>query len=255
MISLAGKFFIVLNQFPHAYLTHNKRTIPISLVHVFVAISQRLGIEAAPLDYPGKVLVRVASPHPEIDDIFIDMFSMNADPILVTQDRVPVILTQAGLDPQTFRRYLTPCGGAEMLVRVARNILAATRGAADFSYSISQAALQTSICAHLLLTDETRLIGHLLSIIDLRPLDCSTFLSTTLLPLLRSDMQLLLRAAFQIVIEHETQETALISCRSPDTPVKYFVGAIFKHIRFGYTACIAGWDVSHTKPSFGFRKY
>lgn len=255
MISSAEKFFIVLNQFPHAYLAHNKRTIPISLAHVFVAIALRLGIEASPLDYPGKVLVRVVSPHPEIDDVFIDVFSMNVDPILDTQDHVPVMLNQAGLDPQTIGRYLTPCGGAAMLLRVARNILAATRGAEDFSYSTSQAALQTSICAHFLLTNEIRLIAHLLSIIDIRPLDCSTYLSTTLSPLLQPHGQSLLRTASEAVMEHEAQETALVSRRLPDTRVKYFIGAIFNHARFGYTACIAGWDVSHIKPLFGFRRY
>lgn len=74
----APNFHDLHNPFPHFYLTSHKRSIPLSLVHIFVLIAQSFGIAAFPFRIPYHVLVHITVPDPEVDDFFVDVFGVDS---------------------------------------------------------------------------------------------------------------------------------------------------------------------------------
>ncbi|TFK77364.1 YccV-like-domain-containing protein [Pluteus cervinus] len=234
-------FLKVLNQFPHAYLSTNKETIPISLVHVFVAISRRLGIQASPIDFPAKVLVHVARPNSDVD-LFLDVCRRDSPIINVTTEIHSTYERQLGIPAQEAVRYINPVGGAKMILRVARNILSASREGPDFSYGVSHCALQASLCIHLLLTNERQLASNILANVEILPLDCATYLPSVLAPALPMASEDLIRRTCESILTGEAESGVVI--RRPDHKVTYFVGALFVHVRYGYAGCVLDWDIA-----------
>jgi len=64
----------VMNNFPHAYLTSTKETIPICLVHIFTAIATRLGLNVSPINFPGTVLAHVLPHHEGAEPIIVSIW-------------------------------------------------------------------------------------------------------------------------------------------------------------------------------------
>ncbi|KAF7307094.1 F-box domain-containing protein [Mycena indigotica] len=228
------RFYNVLNHFPHAYLDTNKKTLPIYLVHVFVSLARSLGIPASPVEFPGRVLVHVASP-PGADDFMVDVFGSS---LVSLRHDLPAMLLRLGIAPDNIERYVAPCGAAPMLLRAARNIFSSLQN----SDSPSQAAVYVTVCIHLLLSDEPQLVSHMLSRVpSLDPLYCSTFLAD-MRPLLQGGNVRLLDKICASVMETEKSEAAALHLRTDDIKIAHYVGMTFKHRVYGYTGCIVGWD-------------
>lgn len=245
---LGDHFHDIMNHFPHCYLSTHKRSIPISLVHVFVAIARRLGIAASPVNFPARVLVHAFSPGPHTSEIYVDVFGSHIHPILSATEDIPQMLLRAGVSPYSIGQYLSPCPAAPMLLRAARNILGSYRLLLPDSSTVPEADIRASINAalsiQLLLTNEPRFISPMIQHILLRPLDCATVLSNTLAPLLQPRAQEMLEAACKSVLKEEEEAAAVISLRSSATvQIKFFVGMVFEHIKFGYLGCIIRWEV------------
>ncbi|KAG7099605.1 hypothetical protein E1B28_001433 [Marasmius oreades] len=137
----ADSFHNIKNQFPHCYLTTNRKTIPISLVHIFVAIGRAVGIQASPVDFPGRVLAHVADPRENEDDFFVDAFVDLSDPILSLRDDIPRLLSRQGIPPDRTVDYISPCGPISMLLRAGRNVMAALRSPINTSASLSRSSI------------------------------------------------------------------------------------------------------------------
>lgn len=234
----AARFYDISNHFPHLYLTTNKRTIPISLVHIFVALARHLGVSASPVEFPARVLAHVAS-LPGADDFLVDVFGAETQAILSLRTDIPSMLVRLGIPPTNPTQYISPCGASPMLLRAARNILASFRN--DASRSTAQSAIYAAVCIHLLLTNETELVAHMLSHVDLDPLYCATFLND-MQPLLRQGVQHQLENSCRIALELEEQQAIVVHPRE-QTPIAHYVGMVFKHRSYHYTGCIIGWDV------------
>ncbi|KAJ7492453.1 YccV-like-domain-containing protein [Mycena latifolia] len=234
------RFYDISNHFPHVYLTTNKLSIPISLVHVFVSIARHpsIGIPASPVEFPARVLVHIPSP-PGADDFLVDVYGAQTKPIISLRTDIPTMLMRLGIPPNNLPQYVSPCGAAPMLLRAARNILSSFRN--DASRSTAQSAIYAAVCIHLLLTNETQLVAHMLSHIDLDPLYCATFLSD-LQPLLRHRCQNLLETTCRNALEQEHEQAALVHRRSEQKQIAHYVGMVFEHRSYHYVGCIIGWD-------------
>ncbi|KAF8216042.1 hypothetical protein K438DRAFT_1799973 [Mycena galopus ATCC 62051] len=233
-------FYDISNHFPHLYLTTNKRSIPISLVHVFVSIARQLGISASPVEFPARVLAHVSSPAGS-DDFLVDVYASDTKAIVSLRNDVPVMLMRFGIPPDDLLQYISPCGASPMLLRAARNILASFRN--DASRSTAQSAIYAAVCIHLLLTNEMQLVAHMLAHVDLDPLYCATFLAD-MQPLLRHGGQHQLANSCRIALEVEEEQATLVHPRTAQTQVAYYVGMVFEHRTYHYIGCITGWDQS-----------
>lgn len=236
---LASQFHDIENHFPHLYLTTNKQSIPISLVHIFVSIARHLGVSASPVEFPGRVLAHVPSP-PGFDDFLVDVYGADTQPIVSLRDDIPIRLMRLGIPPNNLLQYVSPCGASPMLLRAARNILSSFRMLP--MAQIAQSALYAAVCIHLLLTNEIPLVAHMLSHVDLDPLHCSTFLAD-LQPLLRGGGQQLLETSCRNSLELEEQEAVRVHPRTTQIQITHYVGMVFKHRSHNYVGCIVGWDV------------
>ncbi|KAJ7207393.1 hypothetical protein B0H12DRAFT_1158814 [Mycena haematopus] len=235
------RFYDISNHFPHLYLTTNKRSIPISLVHIFVSIARHLGISASPVEFPARVLAHVSSPAGS-DDFLVDVYASDTKAIVsLRNDDVPIMLMRLGIPPDHLSQYVSPCGATPMLLRAARNILASFRN--DASRSTAQSAIYAAVCIYLLLTNEIQLVAHMLSHVDLEPLYCATFLAD-MLPLLRAGGQSQLANSCRIALELEQQEAALVHSRTAQAQITHYVGMVFEHRIYHYVGCITGWDAS-----------
>ncbi|KAF7303238.1 F-box domain-containing protein [Mycena kentingensis (nom. inval.)] len=234
----SADFYNINNHFAHAYLTTNKRTIPISLVHVFVFLARHIGIEASPVEFPGRVLAHIPSP-PGVDDFLVDVFAAS---IVSLRTDLPEMLMHIGVPPDNIERYISPCGAGPMLLRSARNIFASLR----HTGTVPQAAVYVTVCIHLLLASEPQLVAHLLSSVPpLDPLYCSTFLAD-LQPFLHGPSARLLEKLCEGALEQEAVDAEIIRARDPDRKVAHYVGMAFEHRVYGYTASIVGWDAQCT---------
>ncbi|KAJ6575292.1 YccV-like-domain-containing protein [Mycena capillaripes] len=233
-----ARFYDISNHFPHLYLSTNKRTIPISLVHVFVSLARHLGVSASPVEFPTRVLAHVASP-PGADDFLVDVFGAETQAIVSLRTDIPSMLLRLGIPPINISQYISPCGASPMLLRAARNILASFRN--DASRSTAQSAIYAAVCIHILLTNETELVAHMLSHVDLDPLYCATFLND-MKPLLRQGVQHQLENSCRIALELEEQQAIIVHPRTGNAPIAHYVGMVFDHRSYHYIGCIIGWD-------------
>lgn len=236
----AESFHEVSNHFPHYFLSKQRKTIPLSLVYVFVAVARRLGIAASPTYFPRRVIAHVSSPNPDVSDIYVDVFGSNIQAILSLKDDIPLFLSPLLETPASMRDHLGPTTAAVMLLRASRNIATSLQLAIDdLREHECEAATYASRCVDLLLSEQ-RPPGFL----SYFPLDYG-LLRDTLAALLRDTRRkrrLQLNYATALAIEKRTAEK--VKQRSgASTQVKYFAGLVFKHARHCYIGCITGWDV------------
>ncbi|KAJ7110041.1 YccV-like-domain-containing protein [Mycena epipterygia] len=232
------RFYDISNHFPHVYLTTNRRSIPISLVHIFVCLARNVGILASPVEFPTRVLVHIPSP-PGADDFLVDVYGADTKAIVSLRNDIPAMLMRLGISPNNLSQYVSPCGAAPMLLRTARNILSSFRN--DASRATAQSAIYAAVCIHLLLTNETQLVAHMLSHVDLDPLYCATFLSD-LQPLLRHGCQHLLESSCRNALEVEEEQAGLVHPRTAQAQITHYVGMVFEHRLYHYMGCIIGWE-------------
>lgn len=244
-------FIDILNHFPHAYLTSNKRTLPIALVHVFVSLARRLGLDASPINFPEKVLCHVQSPRGD-GPYHINTFVTDPEKCVVGLQDVGQHLSNphllGSISPTHLSQYLEPADSPSMLLRAARNILISYSNFQFIPYDVGQHCLYLALVVHLMFPSDVAVIAQILGILDVRPVNCETLLLGKLAPLLPFPMKALLESHCKGVLEDEAQQAATMHLRSASHPVQYFIGLPFRHRRYGYTACIIQWDVSTFPP-------
>ncbi|KAF8640838.1 hypothetical protein AX17_000487 [Amanita inopinata Kibby_2008] len=237
------RFRKMLNHFPHSYLTTNRRTLPISLVHVFVAISTRIGVNASPVDFPGTVIAHVEVQRPESHVLFVNPSTMDATTcIMDIPADVQTMVARLPIAPESMAGLLVPCKATSMLIRASRNLLAAFQEDSTLEYNDSQPAMLAAITIQILLQVEPRFLMTLMGVIELNALDCTALFLNKLSPIVSSQHRNLLERICSPILNAEAKSAATSTERQSNPTVRYFVGMAFKHARYGYTGCIVGWN-------------
>ncbi|KXN88780.1 F-box only protein 21 [Leucoagaricus sp. SymC.cos] len=246
--SANNAFFDMMNHFPHAYLTTNKRTLPIALVHVFVSLARRLGLDASPINFPEKVLCHVKSHREGEQPYHVNVFVADSHKCMIQMQDLGQHLSNPHLlntIPHAYlSRYLDPADPSVMLLRAARNILVSYSHASHIPYDLAQACLYLTMVVHLMFHGDIEGIGQIMRTVDLRPIDCATFLLDKLAPLLPSPTRILLESHCKPMLEEESIEAEMVQVRRVSQSVRYCIGLPFRHRRSGYIACIVRWDTT-----------
>ncbi|KAG1757181.1 YccV-like-domain-containing protein [Suillus lakei] len=241
------RFHMLQNRFPHLFLTTHKATIPISLVYIFVCIARKIGVTAAPVDFPTRVLAVVSSPDPDVSDIFVDVFGSRTQAILTLHDDIPHFLVQAGITATSMLRYITPASSTSMLVRASRNVLASFSNfpAGAVPEVVLHTAFYASLVVNVIFMNSHRYLLNIIKHINRFLLDLLPVLVDSLTPLLNQPLQEQLMMHCKAVMEDEKEAATTSHPRSaPAREVKFFVGMVFKHAAHGYVGYIYGWDPS-----------
>ncbi|ESK90899.1 f-box domain-containing protein [Moniliophthora roreri MCA 2997] len=236
-------FHDIHNQFPHCYLTSNRHTIPISLVHVFVAVARSVGIMASPVDFPVRVLAHVTEPADDKDDFYVDVFGSGQNAILSISEDIPRLLSRQGVAVNQMMDLISPCGPAPMLLRAGRNIMASLHSTQFSSADISHTSVILAFILHIQIGNRVDLIPQFIS--GCEPLDCATFVSEAMIPSHPEGLNYrnVLTSRIAELLEQEEKEASVIHYRShEELSIQHFVGLLFRHRRYHYVGCIFGWD-------------
>jgi F-box protein 21 len=248
-------FHDIMNHFPYYFLKSGQKTLPISLVYIFVALARRLGIDASPVDFPSRVIAYVAPVVPNDKPVYVDVFGSHAQAILSLESDIPLRLAAAGMPLTSISALVRPAPAAPMLLRATRNIYSSfgTHPLDGQSPAVSALASATyvAMCAIGVLGPGTRpVIDRLIDVIDRWPLDGRAVLVNALAPALDPDLQKLLREKVEKHIEEEDEKASRQYARDRETKLKFFVGQTFRHARYNYQAVIIGWTVCVNKTYF-----
>jgi F-box protein 21 len=212
-------------------------------------LARRLSLDASPINFPEKVICHVKSRRQGDDrPCLIDVYVRDSSKCMVQIQDLRLHLSDPDLlnsIPTAYlSRYLDPADPSVMLLRAARNILVSYSHAPYLSYDVAQGCLYLTMVVHLMFHGDIEGAGQIMRTIDLRPVDCATFLMDKLATLLPAPSRLLLETHCKASLEVEATEAEKIRTRNGSPQVRYCVGLPFKHRRYGYIACTIRWDVS-----------
>ncbi|KAI4528313.1 hypothetical protein K525DRAFT_262089, partial [Schizophyllum commune Loenen D] len=237
-------FRIVHHHFAHFYLTSHKKTLPLALVHVFVAICNRLGLQAYPVDFPFRVIAHVSHPSPTADDIYVDVYGSDTRAILDVRTDVMTRVMAAGIPPDKVSTHIAPRRPTPLLLRSARNITSSEFEDLESPRLLIRDACHVSKCLATLLSGQPGMdLSGLLLGTDTIHFDCATYLSGIMAPALQAPHNRHLALMCDNRIRAARDAEGVVTMRtSSDREIKYFVGMIFRHVRYGYTGVITGWS-------------
>lgn len=233
----------VHHHFAHFYLTTHRQTIPLSLVHVFVAIGTRLGLQASPVDFPYRVIAHVSHPSPTVDDIFVDVFGSDTRAILDPREDVARRCIAVGVHPDEIPQFIAPRRATPLILRSARNIVSSEFEDTVSPRSLIRTAVHVTKCVVTLVSEQmVDPTGFLLGT-DTIQFDCATYISGIIAPALPAPRNRHLALMCDHRIRTARDEDSVVTMRtSSDRTVLYFVGMIFQHARYNYTGVIIGWN-------------
>jgi F-box protein 21 len=238
------------NHFLHFVLDTDRRTLPMSLACVFVALARRVGLRASPVNMPRHLFVVV--------DGFLDSshISSNPDPFYLDaySDDRPILDRQALVDfvvdlnmpPVLTDDLLVPADSVSMALRTSRNIFASVRqhdGSARTLIGSAYAAAAARAMLSDSFAERSQAAGWIAPMIrQAFPLDVG-LLETTFAPL-ATEATYLLNIAKEV--RDADEDGAPVTCKRRSHPanvnVRFRVGQVFRHRQQGYLAVVTGWD-------------
>jgi len=222
----------------------SKRTLPISLVHIFIAISRRIGIEASPINFPGTVIVHVATRQPEGQSIIINPSTIDPAKWIVDVLDIHAMTSDFPMRESSVLELLVPSNARTMLNRASHNILFAFQEDIAVDFDHWQPAMFAAISTQFLLQAELPFLRILVNnLIGLTTLDCSAIILNKLAPMLPQPHRHLLEQRCGPDMAEEAIVASTQHTRQVAT-VRYFVGMVVEHVDYAYIGCIIGWDVS-----------
>ena len=229
------RFRVIGNSLPHHYIFHSRATIPISLVHVFVAIARRLGLPVTHANVPNRVLAWIKSSIPTTEDFFVDVY----DSTILTKADMNTFCSHLRITFDEFRANVLGASGFTMLTRAMRNIMSCNPLDGAVSDRTAMYCAQFPV---ILARPEASI--HVLSSIDDPALEVSAFLLPTVMPLLEPEQREAFHRVCDAVLREDQATSSVIKRRSElNTLVEYRIGLFFTHLKYGYTGLIYGWDV------------
>ncbi len=234
------------NHFLHKVLTTHRKTLPLSLVAVFVAITNRLGIPSKAVGFPGHVHAFVPlSPDatssrshnaPFYDalneGIHIDVFNSDTSPLIDV-----ISLLRLGQQDQ-----LKPASTHDMVFRAGRNILTSAQlhqvalEACELDLSIYAVFCVFLIPTHVGSAPARGFIQQIMSIVSQHyPMDVKPILLSVVAPVLPSQSRSLLESMCAKLVEEDEEYHVPVTRK----PVRYFSGLVYVHRIFEYVPVIA----------------
>ena len=239
----AERYHDLMNQFPHKVLTTHRRTLPISLVWVFIAVAAKLGTECKPVAFPGQVVAYV--PHPNSGEpIWVDVFDYDNGPIKSRED-LTTRLAGLGFPPHEFDSYIMPCSTMEISQRIISNVMHAVNLELTTPTRPSRLAIQVSLYSGFVWTAAmfperaTEFSSSLIASAGFAfPLDFGPIILGSIVPTLPAGMR--------SMVDRACREAMAEELSAPETMVRsggvrFFVGMLFRHE--GRVAAVTGWNV------------
>ncbi|KZT02433.1 uncharacterized protein LAESUDRAFT_738725 [Laetiporus sulphureus 93-53] len=243
---LGHDFYNLINQFPHSLMGEGpRRTIPMSLMYIFVSICQRLGIRAAPTDCPGKVLCHITPPDSRMGELLFDLCN-NTSPYVFHSWDPPSMLLEVGLPADASPDLVRPCRVGATLRRAAMNIMSVHRNQLDSTSPFSERLAWCSYgasCIFLLHSRGNEIWPYTL---DSKPLDALVVLTDVVCPALVPEKQAYLEKRCTELVRSDDEFAKTLWPRSQYSNVTFFVGLVVQHVRYKYVGCIIGWHVNLT---------
>ncbi|KAG8752907.1 hypothetical protein FRC11_007898, partial [Ceratobasidium sp. 423] len=245
-----GHYYDLMNHFPHKFMTTNRSTLPLSLVYTFVVIVTRFGLRASPVGFPGHVHAWIALPDsgPEWEDgsLAVDVFNSDKEPFLNVEALMDQLRT-SGVPEGQRRALVGPSHAAEMVLRAANNVLHSVRRIQnqmlippETRAAALYASATTFLIAHPEAVEASRFIAGIKNVVEeYFPLDIEPVLSRALAQQLTRDPHQSTGFQLRYVVDILKQHYVEVNGRGP---VKWWVGLVFRHIKFGYMGLVTGWD-------------
>ncbi|QRV90548.1 F-box only protein 21 [Ceratobasidium sp. AG-Ba] len=253
----------LMSSFPHAFMTTNRTSIPMSLVCTFVAIATRLGFLAAPAGDVGHVHAWIALPDYQRPDsssspgteeidwedeqplrrLHVDVCYSETEPFL-TSEKMRQTLESLDVPQARWKMFMEPCTASQ-----ANDAASCERSASFCKANINlDGALYTSAITLFIAGPQTPGAAQYLEWITAvtkrhYPLDTESVLRMLLQFL--SDLRI---GDNQIpeIGTHLRNEITKLRVSSVNVKKrkdkKYWVGMIFKHARSQSLGLIVGWD-------------
>ncbi|KAG9249169.1 Hemimethylated DNA-binding protein YccV like-domain-containing protein [Calycina marina] len=246
-------------------------SLPLISVGIYCAVAKRLGLDARSCGIPNHVHA-IIYPHPSepLDGEGGDMSLMYLDPYR-SEHEVPVahireMLSGWGISAQETARFLAESSSGNLILRTSRNILATIhefRGQGESSntghptiklhanpFADMDNAFYSALWANFMLSSPVESQRQFVQLIverfeRLYPMDAS-LIEKHIYPLYNSpgangrplyETVRVVRAA-----DATPRQLKLRNIHVAGDRVKYKVGQVFRHKRYGYAAVITGWD-------------
>ncbi|KAL8973276.1 MAG: hypothetical protein Q9183_000076, partial [Haloplaca sp. 2 TL-2023] len=234
--------------------------LPLISTVIFCAVSERLGISAEPCNFPFHIYAIVRAPNgenldsesattgSEVDSIYMDPFASDKE---VSRGELEAQLEAMGVPPADHDSFLGVASVADMVRRTARNILMGSgSGIAGLE---SDSALYSALWAFLMLPEpdtalvqRARYLPYVVEMLEKQYLFDVRLVEKYLLPLFTTSPQYWqqLRDAVRVMRAGDSMpKQAKPRNRDISQSVRFKVGQVFRHRRYGYQAVITGWDV------------
>lgn len=193
-----------------------------------------------------RVLAYVSSPDHAPHGIIVDPFGSATRPLLSVDTNIAEMLARAGVQPQT--SFIRPATANALLLRAIRNIFQSFRlfnGPAldHISQSVQRAASYATNVAAALLVNDVNTAGRAAMMSRLYQLDTRAVIEDVLAASFEGQDRATITEICNAQMLADQEEAEIVHPR-PQTPnpIRYFVGAIFRHKRFDYVGAIVGWD-------------
>ncbi|GAA95756.1 uncharacterized protein L969DRAFT_101844 [Mixia osmundae IAM 14324] len=224
------------------HIADNKKTLPMTLVLIFVHLARSIGLSAFPVGYPGHMLAVVfdgSSRH------YVDPFQGTRQLTIPSQTLIDR-LRAMGASANDVNGLIAPSDPVDILMRICRNIRVSIRQAPEASRQPS--AIYISWCIEAFLS--TNGVAYLLSersvgfLAERWPLDLYSLnrFALTAPPYRRAEAQ-----AQTSRLEAALLETSTPLRRTAGSPA-YTIGTVFRHKKYGYTGVIISWDLTCQAP-------
>jgi F-box protein 21 len=230
------------NHFIHKVLSSHRKSLPLSLVVVFVAICRRLGIPASPAGLPGHVHAFIplheglsyrsvwASYYDAVEQgIHIDVYNFPTQPLI---DVAPLLR-------RGDRDQLKPSSTHDMVFRAGQSILTSARLLQIELHSWElDSSVYAAFCIFLLphqvgIAPARGFIQQIMAIVSQHyPMDLTPILQRLIAPALGGTARHLLEKYCAGMLEDE-ESSAVVSDRRS---VRYFTGLVFVHRIFEFSA-------------------
>ncbi|KAF9535664.1 hypothetical protein CPB83DRAFT_888347 [Crepidotus variabilis] len=246
-------YYALENKFPHFYLDTHKQTIPMSLVHIFVSIATRLGIDAAPINFPGTVLVYVRHPkslagaRPIVVNPAAEGDSRVAADLNVTDpSHAGIHVLQNPIPTNPDEETFSPSGGMPMLFRSVNNIRAAIMTSPGIMADLRYPTWLLIIQVYMLFQVGDANLWNLLSNLRIDPLDAS-YMMEDLLPALPHRMQELLKTHCEGVLAQNAQNAHRVAPGRSEQKTKFAVGMPVAYNNSDKRGVIHSWHVQRVE--------
>ncbi|KAF1811189.1 YccV-like-domain-containing protein [Eremomyces bilateralis CBS 781.70] len=266
---LRNRFIGIALRHPH------HRALPLVNAAIYCGVARRLGITAHPTDFPLHIMVIVQASEsktldgrPLTDEATDDQKRMFMDPFRDSREHsveeLRGLLSAMEVHPDSWPDFMTPASTIDLVLRNARNILNGLHrhrhydfpqnidpwgATGEAEHPTDEDLLYSSVWAQLMLSQQPQDVRRLADFYAVRLQDerkydvplIEKYLLTEDGPHTQSTLTL-----STVCTRTRLDDMRSVTVKRRNTAevgrVKYRVGQMMKHARYGYTGLVVGWD-------------